>query len=164
MIGQLAQCPYCQGCEIALDDSPQLVFNPDAGNSDPCPHLVKVEARYSQWGRSPQGVSRVIGSTDCCWDHPALDAADYDGHLKDYLTELVNAGRAWEFAPSSDFEVCRLSRDEKQRDARGHEQPIWEVDGEALFARDATVFLAELPGCQEQHLAASRVEPPDEAS
>ena len=29
MIRQLAQCPYCKHCELALDDNPQLVFNPD---------------------------------------------------------------------------------------------------------------------------------------
>ena len=63
MIRNLAQCPYCGDCEIALDDHPSLVFNP-AGSSSPCGHLAWVEGRYSQWDLSPQGINRAIGSTE----------------------------------------------------------------------------------------------------
>ena len=59
MIRNLARCPYCGDCEIALDDNPSLVFNP-GGRQEPCPHLAWVDGRYAQWELSPQGINRVI--------------------------------------------------------------------------------------------------------
>lgn len=159
---QLAQCPFCRGCDIALDDRPQLVFNPGTDRAAPCAHLLRVEARYAEFDRTQQGVARVLGSTDCRWDHPGLGPVDEDSHLLHYLRELVNNGAAWEFAPKTPCEIVKFSTDEKRRDPKGHEYPLWELDGEALFTRDAGAFLAELLACRERHLAALRVEPEDE--
>ena len=40
MIRQLAQCPYCKSTEIALDDAPELLINPDSAEHAPCAHLI----------------------------------------------------------------------------------------------------------------------------
>src|SRR5262249_22679237 len=159
MIRQLSQCPYCQRCEIALDDHPELVFNPDTPGGAPCEHLVWVDGRFSEWEAAAHGANRVIGSTEFRWDHPTCSAVDPQAQLTDYLKELVNSGKAWDFAPADPFEIQTITAEEKAVDARGKERTVWDVDGWAIFARDAPAFAARLPEYQARQLAALRVEP-----
>ncbi len=160
MIRHLAQCSYCQACEIALDDKQDLAFNPGTGPALPCAHLVRTNGRYVAWDTGPTGVPHVSWSMEFRWDHPNLAAADFEGHLRDYLTELANVGKDWEFAPAVPFEMVAMSADEKT-EARGKQHLLWEVDGAAVFAADLPAFLAALPSCQERHLAALRVSQQD---
>jgi hypothetical protein len=162
MIRQLAQCPYCHTCEIALDDDQQAVFNPGTDSTAPCAHLLWMLGRYVAWDHGPTGVPRVAWSMEFRWDHPNLAAADFEGHLREYLAELANSGKGWEFAPAERFDVVALSADEKAVDPRGKPYLRWEVDGTGLFAAAPAAFLAALPGCQERHLATLRVKPEDQ--
>jgi hypothetical protein len=164
MIRQLAQCPYCQACEIALDDEPELVFNPDADRHVPCPHLAWVDGRYAQWERTPHGVNREIGSIELRWDPPEPGAEERSDRLLDYLRELANNGPGWPFAPAEPFALQPLSADEKALDPRGHAYTLWDVDGWAVFAQDPAAFWAALPACQEKQLAGLEVEEGDEAN
>jgi hypothetical protein len=159
MIRQLAQCPYCNRCEVALDDHPEVVFNPDTPEQSPCPHLAWVDGRYSQWERTAHGANRVIGSTEFRWDHPALAAVESQDGLPDYLRELVNAGKGWPFAPAEDFAIALLSAEEKATDRKGKAYTVWDVDGWALYARDPAAFAAALPACQQKWQEGLNVEP-----
>jgi hypothetical protein len=157
MIRNLAQCPYCNRCEIALDDNPALVFNPDTDPQQPCPHLAWVDGRYAQWERSSLGINRVIGSTEFPWNPPDLDAGFVESLLP-YLRELLNSGRNWAFAPAEGFVIRTLSAEEKATDKKGKSYVVWDVDGWALFAENPSAFWAALPACQERQLEALRVE------
>lgn len=55
MIRKLAQCPFCQSCEVALADSLDVTFNPDNPVQEACPHLVWVDGRYSEWETNARG-------------------------------------------------------------------------------------------------------------
>jgi hypothetical protein len=156
VIRQLARCPYCGGCEVALDDRPDLVFNPDAGGK-PCAHLAWAEGRYSQWDKSPLGTTRVIGSVELRWDPPEPDAAERTEQLLPYLKLLVSANPGWTFAPAVDFRVLDLTAEEKAVDKRGKAYTKWDVDGWVIFARDPAAFWAALPDCHERHLASMEV-------
>jgi hypothetical protein len=160
MIRQLSQCPYCKRCEVALDDHPEIVFNPDGPDQAPCEHLIWVDGRYSQWQLSHLGVNRVIGSTEFRWDHPDLGAVDGEHHLTSYLKELVNSGPAWEFAPAAVCDVKQINAEEKAPGPKkGKEHTVWDIDGWALFAQNSAEFLAQLPGCQERQLAGLKMKP-----
>jgi hypothetical protein len=156
MIRQLAECPYCNGCEIALDDCPDLVFNP-GGTQQPCPHLAWVDGRYTQWDHSARGTSRVIGSTEFRWA-PDLPGTEEMAELLPYLRELVNSGPGWPFAPPEPFAAHNLCAELTATDARGRPYTLWDVDGWGVFARDPGAFWASLHGCQERQLAALEVE------
>jgi hypothetical protein len=156
MIRQLAQCPYCQACEVALDDRPVLVFNPD-GDGTPCPHLAWVEGLYAQWERTRQGFNRQIGSVELRWDPPGDGAAERTEELLPYLRELLGAQPGWPFAPPVDFRALPLFAEEKARDKRGKEYTVWDVDGWAVFAADPAAFWDALPACQAQQLASLEV-------
>jgi hypothetical protein len=158
---QLSQCPYCQACEIALDDEPRIVFNPDAASHVPCGHLVWVDGRYSQWERTKYGTSRVIGSTEFRWDHPGLGGTEDNAPLTDYLRELADSGRDWPFAPSATFEVRQISADQKATDRKGKEYTVWDVDGWAIFAQNAPAFGAQVPDCLRKQLAGLKIEADD---
>ncbi len=156
---QLAQCPYCQNGEIALTDSLDVVFNPDANPPQPCPHLIGLEGRYSQWGLSPlpgrkTKIARMVGSNELEWQHPSLIDRDDAGPLRAYLKELVSSGGGWEFAPAEPYLVRTISLDQKVTDANGKEYPGWEIEGTALFARDPAAFIESLPSCLTRHSAA----------
>src|SRR5437016_11666825 len=97
---RLAQCPYCNQCEIALDDHPALVFNPDSDSHSPCAHLAWVDGRYSQWEHTPQGLNHVIGSVEFRWDPSVPGAEERTNQLLPYLHELLEAGASWPFAPA----------------------------------------------------------------
>jgi hypothetical protein len=161
MIRQLSQCPYCGRCEIALDDEPRQVFNPDGPDNVACEHLVWVGGRYSQWEPTPHGTNRVIGSTEFRWDHRGLREAEDDVTFTDYLRERGSSGRNWEFAPAETFEMLPITADEKAAGPKGRSYTTWDVDGWALFALHADALVARLPGCRDRHLAS--LEPgPDE--
>jgi hypothetical protein len=159
MIRPLAQCPYCQGCEVALSDSFDVVLNPDADPPQPCPHLIWVEGRYTQWGLSPlpgrkTKIARMVGSNEFAWQHPGLAARDETGALSAYLKELTGAGGGWEFAPPAAYVVRAILLDEKIKDATGREYPNWDVEGTAVFAAEPEAFLDSLPACAERQNAA----------
>src|SRR3954466_6513091 len=118
MIRQLARCPYCDGCEITLNDDPDLVFDPD-GTGTPCPHLAWVDGRYAQWELSPQGINRVIGSTEFRWDPPEPGAPERTEALLPYLKELIHQGSGWAFAPATPFALRMFSAEEKGTNPRG---------------------------------------------
>lgn len=148
MIRQLAQCPYCQGCEVALTDSPEVTFNPGA-NPSPCPHLIWVDGRYSQWELSPLAgrktkIPRMIGSTEFEWLHPSLAEREDLQELRTFLRDLGSSGLNWEFAPADAHSVRPISRDGTVTQ-EGKVYPQWEVEGTAVFAREAATFLANLP-------------------
>jgi hypothetical protein len=157
MIRELAQCPYCQRCEVALDDHPALVFNPD-GDGRPCPHLAWVDGRYSDWELTPRGVNRVIGSLEFRWDPDEPDAAERTEELLPYLRELLDAGPGWPFAPAVPFTAAPLRAEQTAVDGRGKSYTVWEVDGWALFAQSPAAFWADLPACRDRQLASLRVE------
>jgi hypothetical protein len=155
MIRQLAQCPYCQGCEIALTESLELAFNPESPPSRPCVHLILVEGRYSQWGLSPlpgrkTQIARMIGSNDFSWAHPGLECREDAQDLYAFLKELSTAGVGWELAPRQEHAVRIISKDHTITDAHGKSYPDWEIEGMAVFARDPEAFIAELPSCLER--------------
>ena len=154
MIRQLAQCPYCQGCEVALTDSPELVFNP-GGTGGPCPHLVWLEGRYSQWeltilpGRKTR-LPRLIGSTELGWAHPALGEGEEGERAWTFLRELAGAGTGWDFAPPIAHVVQPISLDQTVKGPDGKDHPSWEVEGAVIFAQDAPAFVAAIPACLER--------------
>jgi hypothetical protein len=158
MIRQLAQCPYCKQCELALDDNPQLVFNPDESRHAPCPHLAFVDGRYEQRERDQRGIERVIGSTEFRWLFGNPDNEDGIGPIGPYLGELVESGPGWEFAPPIPFVVQRLSAEGKANDAKGASYTAWEVDGYCIYAEDPAAFWAALPSCHQRHLASLHLE------
>jgi hypothetical protein len=164
MIRQLSQCPYCQKCEVALDDTPEVVFNPEVGNSQPCPHLIWVDGRYSQWELGHLGVPRQIGSIEFHWEHPEFSALEPAHSFAEYLRELVNSGKDWGFAPSVPFEIKEMWADEKAVTPKGRSYSAWEVDGHALFAQNAQAFLAALPACLQQQSAAFEIKKGDQPS
>jgi hypothetical protein len=149
MIRRLAQCPYCHDCEIALDDHPQLVFNPQSERQAPCPHLAWVDGRYSQWEHTPHGADREIGSLEFRWDPAEPGAAGRTERLLPYLRELLRQGPGWAFAPAEPFAVQTVNAEEKGADAQGRTYPVWDVDGWAVFAANPAAFWAALPACQE---------------
>lgn len=149
MIGNLARCPYCGTCEVALDDTPAVVFNP-GGDPRPCAHLAWIDGRYAQWEVSPQGIDHLIGSTEFRWNPPEPGTADRVEELLPYLKELANQGSSWAFAPPVPFTLGVLLTEEKRPDDAGRMHTLWDVDGWAIFAPDATAFWAALPACQEQ--------------
>jgi hypothetical protein len=157
MIRQLTQCPYCQGCEVALTDSPEVVFNPGSPPSSPCPHLIWVEGRYSQWELSPlpdrkTRIPRMIGSTEFEWQHPSLAAREDVQELRAFLKDLVGAEPNWEFAPSEAHAVRPITRDGTiMQDGKVY--PQWEVEGAAVFAQDAAAFVERLPACMASRSA-----------
>jgi hypothetical protein len=150
MIRQLSQCPYCRACEIALDDSPELLFNPEASAHAPCAHLVWVEGRYEQWQATPQGLPQPIGSIEFHWEHPGLGSTEEASNLSDFMRELINHGKTWDFAPAEPFEISPIAADQKATGPRGKTYTAWEVDGQAVFAQDASAFVAALPACMDQ--------------
>ena len=156
MIRNLAQCPYCGNCEVALDDAPAVVFNP-GGDSGPCPHLAWVDGRYSQWEVSPHGTDHMIGSTEFRWGPPEPGAAERTEGLLPYLKELLNQGPRWAFAPPVPFTPRTLVAEEKRPDDAGRMHTLWDVDGWAVFAPDVAAFWAALPACQERQLEGLRV-------
>lgn len=156
MIRNLAQCPYCKNCEIALDDKPALVFNPGAAGH-PCAHLAWVDCRYSQRELSPQGTTRVIGSTDLQWGAPATFDAERLEALTPYLKELARQGATWAFAPNVPLAQEALSHEEKATGARGKSYTAVEVDGTAVFAQEPAAFWAAVPVCQQRQLAGLNV-------
>jgi hypothetical protein len=158
MIRQLTQCPYCQGCEIALTESLEVVFNPE-GAGQPCPHLVLVEGRYSQWGLSPlpgrkTQIARMIGSNDFSWVHPSLESREDAQDLYAFLRELATTGPGWELAPREEHTVRIISQDHTIRDKHGKSYPDWEVEGTAFFAREPEAFIAALPEYVQRRNAA----------
>ncbi len=154
MTRRLAQCPYCKQCNLALDDHPQLVFEPSGA---PCPHVAWVDGRYSQWERTPHGTDRVIGSTEFRFAPPG--AGDYDGQqeLLPYLQELAGQGPTWPFAPPGPLTIQPLSAEEKSTDAKGRSHTVWDVDGVAIFAQDAAAFWSAVPNCRQRHLASMQM-------
>ncbi len=157
MIRQLARCPYCGECEVALDDQVNLVLDPD-GKRGPCPHLAWVDGRYAQWGRGEHGIDHMIGSTEFRWDPPEPDAAERTDALLSYLKELLESGPGWAYAPAQPFEARTLNAEQSKTDARGRTHLLWDVDGWAVFAADPASFWAALPACQERQLADLRVD------
>jgi hypothetical protein len=158
MIPRLAQCPYCNQCEVALDDHPQLIFNPESDQHAPCPHLAWVDGRYSQWEETPQGTNRMIGSVEFRWDFSQPDAEQFTNSLLPYLHELVERGPNWAFAPAEPFVIGRLSAEEKAKDSRGKVFTLWDVDGWAIFAANPTAFWTALPARQELQLRSLEVD------
>lgn len=158
MIRQLAQCPYCNHCDIGLDDHPQLVFNPGSASPAPCPHLAWVDGRYSQWDHTALGINREIGSLEFRWDPREPGAEERTNQLLPYLHELLGAGPGWPFAPSEPFVIKVLNADEKGTDAKGKSYPIWDVDGWAIFAKNPAAFWAALPACQQRQAESLEVE------
>jgi hypothetical protein len=156
MIRNLAQCPYCGKCEVAVNDNPAVVFNPD-GAPRPCAHLAWVHGRYSQWDLSPQGIDHMIGSTEFRWDPPELGAAERTEELLPYLKELVTQGPTWAFTPPVPFTLRTLLADAKRPDERGNLHTQWDIDGWAIFTPDVAGFWAALPDCQQRQLEGLRV-------
>lgn len=149
MIRPLAQCPYCRDGELALTDNLQLIFNPDKNGSPPCPHLVWVDGRYSQWELSPlpgrkTRMARMIGSTEFEWLHPSLAAREDLAALRGFLKELATQGQNWAFAPKQEHTVLTISRDQNVTDEDGRVYPSWEIEGTAVYARDAAAFASSL--------------------
>jgi hypothetical protein len=158
MIRQLAQCPYCRRCEIALDDNPQIVFNPDEREHEPCPHLALVDCSYEERERDRQGVERVIGSTELRWS-PDLPESDKGvQQFEPYLHELLEAGPDWEFAPQMTFAVQPMNAESTAHDVNGVRYTAWVVNGWSLFASDLASFWSALPACHQRHLESLRME------
>ncbi len=158
MIRELAQCPYCKHCEIALDDNPQLAFNPDEGGRAPCAHLAFVDGGYEQRERDKRGIEHVIGSTEFRWLSNSADTEDRIGSIEPYLRELLESGPDWEFAPPVSFVTFRLSAEGKAFDEKGVAYTAWEVDGYCVFAESPAPFWDALPACHERHLASMNLE------
>lgn len=152
MIRQMAQCAYCQDCEVALTDDLEVVFNPDAQLRQPCRHLIYAEGRYSQFGLSPlpgrkTKLARVIGSTEFEWQHPSLIDQEDASLLRTFLKDLVAAGNNWEDAPPEAHTVQPISLDQNVLEADGRKYPSWSIEGTAIFAGDPDAFIASLPAC-----------------
>lgn len=150
MIRQLAQCPYCETCEIALSDSLQLVCNPET-SCQPCSHLVWAEGRYSQWERRPlpgrkTKMPHMVGSTEFEWQHPLLAGHEDPAELRAFLQELVAAESDWEFTPPARHLRRSISRDQTVTEDR-RVYPDWEVEGVAVFAEDTEAFVVSLMDC-----------------
>jgi hypothetical protein len=158
MIRQLAQCPFCNHCELALDDNPQLVFNPDDARHLPCPHLTFVDGGYEQRERDKRGVEHVVGSTEFRWLSNSTDNEDRIGPIEPYLRELLETGPGWEFAPPVRFVVQRLSAEGQAQDVKGAGYTAWEANGYSVFAENPAAFWAELPSCHQRHLASMKLE------
>ncbi len=157
MIRNLARCPYCGGCELALNDAPDLVFNPD-GTPDPCPHLAWVNVSFAKFATNTHGGNHVIGSADFTWapDFPMDEETAEEIHA--FIRELLLNGSKWVFAPTTGFTILPLSAEEKKTDDKGHVHPLWEVDGSAIYAADSKIFWDALPACRERQLAALDME------
>ena len=158
MIRQLAQCPYCQHCEVALTDNFDLVFNPDAKPSRPCPHLIRVEGRYSQWGLNPlpgrkTKIARMVGSNEFAWQHPDLTAREDVDNCSPTSRIWSAPGPAGSSPPPRSISCGRFRSIRKSR-RRMARYPNWEIEGTALFARDAAAFVASLPACLARQSAA----------
>lgn len=149
MIRNLTRCPYCGGCEVALDDSFAVVPDPD-GAARPCPHLAWVEGRYSQFDQSPQGVDHLIGSTEFRWHPPGPNMAARAEELLLYLKELTLQGPRWAFAPPVPFVLQTLTADRKRSGEDGEVHTLWDVDGWAIFAHSPGAFWGSLPECQSR--------------
>jgi hypothetical protein len=147
---------------VALDDTPEVVFNPETGNPVPCPHLIWVNGRYSQWELGHYGVPRQIGSIEFQWEHPQLSALEPSDQFAEYMRELANSGNGWRFAPAQPFEITEISADEKAATPRGKSYAVWEVDGQAIFAQDNQGFLAALPDCQKKQSEAFEIRKGDQ--
>jgi hypothetical protein len=150
MSRQLAECPYCGSCEITLNDSLDVTFHSAGGSSEPCPHLVWVEGRYSQWGLNAlpgrkTKIARMVGSNEFEWQHPGLTAAEDPEQQRAYLKELARAGSNWEYAPLVKHTVRLISAEETVTEPDGRTYPSCEVEGVAIFTADAQEFLAGLP-------------------
>ena len=152
MIRNLARCPYCGGCELALDERPSLVFNPDKPSA-PCSHLAWVAMRFAEFAPNERGVDHLFGSTEIDWDPGYPMEEEPLREIQAFLRELQIKGAAWPFAPSQPFTIRQLSAEEKKTDAKGHAHPLWEVDGSAIYAADAKAFWDALPACRERQLA-----------
>jgi hypothetical protein len=150
MIHQLTKCPYCQHCEVVLDDHPQLAFTPDGS---PCPHAAWIDGRYLQWEHTPHGTDRVMGSTEFRYAPPAVGDYDAQQEILPYLQELAQQGAAWPFAPPMPLTILPLSAEEKSTDAKGHGRAVWDIDGVAIFAQDAAEFWSVVPACRQRQLA-----------
>jgi hypothetical protein len=158
MIRQLAQCPYCHACEIALTDSLDVTINPEGAAGQPCPHLICVEGRYSEWGLSAligrkTKLARIIGSNEFEWQHPNLAAGDDAQQMRLYLKELAGSGMGWEYAPAEQHVVRTISLDHKVKEPDGREYPSWEVEGVAVFAARPAEFLGSLPASLQRRNA-----------
>jgi len=154
MTRQLAQCPYCQTCEINLSDNLDVAFQSDSG-AQPCPHLISVEARYSEWGLNTlpgrkTKIARIIGSNEVEWQHPSLAAWDDPHQLRAYLKELISAGKGWQFAPPEEHTVRLISAEEKFTDKDGRTYPSWEAEGAAIFTGDPEALLGGLRSSVER--------------
>ncbi len=157
MIRNLARCPYCGGCEIALDEKPDLVFNPDKP-AGPCPHLAWIELRFAEFTLNEHGANHMIGSNELTWapDFPLEEKLADEVHA--FLHEFLVNGPRWAFAPAQPCTIKPISAEEKKADAKGHEHPLWEVDGNAIYAADSKAFWDALPACRERQLAALDVQ------
>ena len=153
MIRHLAQCPYCGGCEIALDERPDLVFNPDAPSA-PCPHLAWVDVRFAEYMVNERGANHMIGSSDSTWAPDFPMQPDQAEEIHAFIRELLINGASWAFAPSEAFIIQQLSAEEKKPDEKGNMHPLWEVDGSAIYAANSRAFWDALPACRERQLAA----------
>lgn len=149
---RLTACPYCQECEICLDEHPQLVFTRGAQTVAPCRHLAWVDGRYSQWERGEHGASRMIGSSEFRWHLGGPQAEEWVNSLLPYLHELVEIGSAWPHAPEGSFTIQRLTAEEKTTGADHREQTSADVDGTAIFAADPESFWRSVPQCQDRWL------------
>ncbi len=159
MIRNLARCPYCGDCEVALDDASAVVCNPDS-SARPCPHLAWVDGRYSQFERSPQGVPHLIGSSEFRWGPPG--PVENIEELVPYLKELANQGQGWPFAPPVPFVLRPLTAEGQSGDAAAEAASSWDIDGCTVFAQDPSAFWAALPDCQQRQLEGLRIDESEE--
>ena len=159
MIRNLAQCPHCGKCEIALSDARTLLFNPD-GDGMPCAHLAWLDGRYCERDNASER-GRVIGSVEFRWSPQGPETEERDEALFPFLKELARQGSQWAFAPLHPFNLQLLDAEERHSDEFGNSRMVWEVDGWVIFAPDPAAFWAELPACQEQQREGLRVTEPE---
>jgi hypothetical protein len=93
MIRTIVECPYCKQGKIAIDYSGlQIVFNPDRGNGEPCPHLVSLGVNY--WLNLPGGgLPLPVHSARWLRPHgllPRGNSHDPKDFCFNYLTDLDN--------------------------------------------------------------------------
>ncbi len=157
MIRNLARCPHCGNCEVALDDASSVVFNPDSP-SRPCPHLAWVDGRYSQFEPSPQGVPHLIGSSEFRWNPPDPGTEETVAGLLPFLKELANQGQGWAFAPPVPFVLRPLTAEGQSSGSPESSSSSWDIDGCTIFAQNPMAFWAALPACQERQLESLRVD------